>query len=84
MHTPYRMCVACRKMKPKCELIKVVKTEYGAALDKDQKKFGRGAYICKDKVCIENAKKRRAFARHFKMAVDEKIFDEILEETENE
>lgn len=84
MHTPYRMCVACRQMKPKGELIKVVKTEYGAELDKTQKKPGRGAYVCKDGVCIENARKRRAFARHFKMAVDEKIYDEIFKEAENE
>ena len=84
MHTPYRMCVACRQMKPKGELIKVVKTENGAELDEKQKKFGRGAYICKNAKCIENAKKRRAFARHFKTAVCENIYDEISEAVKDE
>ncbi len=84
MHTPLRMCVACRQMMPKGELIKVVKTENGAAIDENQKKFGRGAYICKNAKCIENARKRRAIAKHFKMAVDEKIYDEISEAAKNE
>lgn len=84
MHTPLRMCITCRQMKPKGELVKVVKTENGAELDKNQKKFGRGAYICKNAECIENAKKRRALARHFKMSVSEQIYDEILEAFKNE
>lgn len=84
MHTPYRMCVACRQMKPKSELIKVIKTENGAELDVNQKKFGRGAYICKSAECIENAKKRRAISKHFKAAVSENIYDEISEAAKNE
>lgn len=84
MHTPLRMCVACRQMKPKGDLIKIVKSENGAEIDTAQKKFGRGAYICKNDKCIENAKKRRALAKHFKMYVDEKIYSEISEATEDE
>ncbi len=83
MHTPLRMCVACRQMKPKGELIKVVKTENEAKLDINQKMSGRGAYICKNEVCIENARKRRAFARHFKMPVSENIYEEISEAAKN-
>lgn len=77
MHTPMRMCIACRQMKPKGELIKLVKSENGAELDICQKKFGRGAYICNNSICIENAKKRKALARHFKTAVDDSVFEEI-------
>lgn len=77
MHTPMRMCIACRKMKPKGELIKIVKNENDAELDLGHKKFGRGAYICKDEECIKNAKKRNALARHFKISISESIFDEI-------
>jgi len=78
MHTPMRMCIACREMKPKSELIKFVKNEESVELDKNQKKFGRGAYICKNTQCIENAKKRKALGRHFKTTVEDNIFDEIL------
>ena len=80
MHTPMRMCIACRNMKPKGELIKIVKNENNIELDICQKKFGRGAYICKDAECIENAKKRKALGRHFKTNVDDSIFDDIKKE----
>ena len=80
MHTPMRMCIACRQMKPKGELIKLVKNENNIELDFDQKKFGRGAYICKNEECIENAKKRKAVSRHFKMNADDGIFDYIKKE----
>lgn len=83
MHTPMRMCIACRKMKPKGELIKFVKTENGIELDACQKKFGRGAYICDSTECIEATKKRRALARHFKMFADDNILDEILKGKNN-
>ena len=83
MHTPLRMCIACRQMLPKGELVKVVKTENGAELDKNQKKSGRGAYVCKNDGCIENARKRKAFSKHFKMPVEDKIYDEILEAAKN-
>ena len=75
MHIPERMCIACRKMKPKSELIRIVKNGDEAALDVCNKLGGRGAYICKNEECIGNAKKRRALSKHFKMAVDDKIYD---------
>lgn len=80
MHTPMRMCIACRQMKPKGELIKIVKNDNNIELDLSQKKFGRGAYICKIDECIENAKKRKALSRHFKLNADDSIFDDIKKE----
>lgn len=82
MHTPLRMCIACRQMKPKAELIKIVRKEDGAEIDINQKKFGRGAYICKNDECIACAKKRRALSKHFKSALPENIYDEIREAAE--
>ena len=79
MHIPKRMCIACRQMKPKADLIKIVKTPDGAILDDKQKKFGRGAYICKNEDCIKAATKRKALARHFKMQVEDSIYKEISE-----
>ncbi len=83
MHIPQRMCIACRQMKSKSELIKIVKTESGAELDLQQKKMGRGAYICKDGLCAENARKRRILSKHFKMQVADGIYDEISEAIDN-
>ncbi len=75
MHTPLRMCVVCRSMKPKSELFKFVKTENGAEIDKHMEKFGRGAYICKDKKCLELAQKKNALSKHFKMQVDKSVYE---------
>jgi len=77
MHIPKRMCIACRQMKDKSDLIKIVRTKNGAEVDPDQDKFGRGAYVCKDEECVKNLKKRRNLSKHFKMQVDESIYDEI-------
>ncbi len=79
MHTPMRMCIACRQMKPKGELLKIVKNENSAELDAMQKKFGRGAYICKKAECLEAAKKRRALSKHFKMPVSDEIYEKASE-----
>lgn len=62
-------------MKPKKELIRIVKNGGEVALDMYNKLGGRGAYICRNEECISTAKKRRALSKHFKTAVDDKIYD---------
>ena len=60
---PMRQCVGCREMKPKRELIRVVKSPEGAvSLDFKGKLPGRGAYICRDVACVDKAIKIRAVA----------------------
>ena len=57
---PMRMCCGCGEMKPKKELIRVVKTPDGSiSLDFTGKKSGRGAYLCKSTECFKSAKKSR-------------------------
>jgi predicted RNA-binding protein YlxR (DUF448 family) len=62
-------------MKPKKELIRIVKNGNETVLDIYQKLEGRGAYICKNEECIDVAKKRRSLSKHFKTAVDDSIYD---------
>ncbi len=46
---PQRMCVGCREMKNKRDLIRVVRTPEGnIEIDPTGKKSGRGAYLCPD------------------------------------
>ena len=60
---PMRMCLGCGEMKPKRELIRVVKSKEGdISLDLTGKKSGRGAYICKSVECFEKARKARSFS----------------------
>ena len=64
-HIPKRMCVACREMKEKSELFKVV-YDGGPIIDKTGKFQGRGAYVCKNADCINLAEKKKGFERSFK------------------
>ena len=57
---PLRMCTGCMEMKPKKELIRIVKTpDEDVCVDLTGKKSGRGAYICKNIECLEKAFKTK-------------------------
>ncbi len=83
--TPMRMCTGCREMKPKKELIRIVKTaENGIKLDFTGKLNGRGAYICKNKECFLKAHKSNALSRAFETNVSEDIYSQLESELQNE
>lgn len=51
---PARMCVACKQMRPKRELIRVVRTPAGEIrVDPTGKLSGRGAYVCPTPECAD-------------------------------
>lgn len=78
---PFRQCVGCREMKPKTELVRVIKTpEDEICLDKTGRKNGRGAYICLNQACLEKAKKTKALERSLKTEIPEEIYQTIAEE----
>lgn len=78
---PLRKCVACQEMKPKRELIRVVKTpEDEVLIDVTGKKSGRGAYLCGSSECFRLASKNRALDK----ALKTKISPEIYTRLENE
>ena len=53
-HIPQRTCVACRKVRPKRELIRLVRISNGTVeVDTDERKPGRGAYLCRARECWE-------------------------------
>ena len=73
---PMRMCVACREMQPKKNLLRIVRTPEGAIeIDRSGRMNGRGAYLCGRRECLEKAIKTRALER----ALDQKIDEEIIE-----
>lgn len=75
---PMRMCLGCGEMRPKRELIRVVKSKEGEiSLDLTEKKSGRGAYICKSVECFEKARKARKFERSFSCMISEDIYDSM-------
>lgn len=75
---PMRMCLGCGEMKPKRELIRVVKSKEGdISLDLTGKKSGRGAYICNSVECFEKARKARKFERSFSCMISEDIYNSM-------
>lgn len=74
---PERMCVGCKTMKPKRELIRIVRTPEGEVhLDSTGKKAGRGAYICPDVECLQLSLKGDRLQR----ALSTKIGPELAEQ----
>ena len=76
--TPMRMCVGCREMKPKMELLKVVKPKEGDAhIDRVGKAPGRGAYVCPNIECLKKAQKTRALERALDAKIEESVFQAL-------
>lgn len=76
-----RKCVGCGEMKPKKELIRVLRTtEEEFVLDTTGKKNGRGAYICNSKECFLKAAKNKGLERSFKQAIPEDVYDRLEKE----
>ena len=72
---PMRQCVGCREMKPKRELIRVVRSPEGeVSLDFKGKKPGRGAYLCLAPDCLARANKSRARERAFSAPLPEEVY----------
>lgn len=82
---PMRMCLGCNEMKPKKELIRVVKSPEGEIrLDFTGKKSGRGAYICRSVECFNKARKGRRLEKAFSCKIDAGVYDAMAEELGNE
>ena len=78
---PMRMCLGCGEMKPKMELIRVVKSPEGdISLDFRGKAAGRGAYICRSTECLEKARKARRFEKSFSCRIEESVYEVMLSE----
>ncbi|WP_297812142.1 RNase P modulator RnpM [uncultured Finegoldia sp.] len=81
---PLRKCVVCGENKPKENLMRVVfNKEDGISVDLTNKKNGRGAYVCKNKDCVDKAKKSKRLNQVLKANVDTQIYEELLNHVED-
>jgi len=77
---PMRKCVATGEMKPKKELVRIVRSKEGeVSVDLTGKKSGRGAYLSKDKEAVLLAKKKNTLSNHLQATIDESVYEELLE-----
>jgi predicted RNA-binding protein YlxR (DUF448 family) len=82
---PMRMCLGCGEMKPKRELIRVVKSPEGeVSIDKTGKKSGRGAYVCDNIECLKKARKAKRIEKAFECQISDEIYDTMEKDIENE
>ena len=78
---PLRKCTGCNEMKPKKELIRVLKTtEEEIVLDKTGKKNGRGAYLCNSLECFKQARKTRGLERSLQIKIPDEIYETLEKE----
>jgi predicted RNA-binding protein YlxR (DUF448 family) len=69
-HIPQRTCIACRRTDAKRGLMRIVRDAQGhVSLDATGKRAGRGAYLCHDPACWEQALKRQGLARALRLDV---------------
>ena len=81
---PMRQCLGCREMKPKKELLRVVRTpEETVVLDTTGRANGRGAYVCKSGECLKKAVKSKALSRAFGVPVPDEIILSLEQQLEN-
>ncbi len=81
---PLRMCICCKQMKPKKEMLRVVKVNDNQfTLDETGKLNGRGAYICKEGNCIENSVNKKLLNKSYKQNVNSNVYELIKEKDAN-
>ena len=77
---PMRMCVGCREMKEKRELLRVVRTPEGeVVLDRTGKRNGRGAYVCASLQCLQRAVKSCQLERALSHPIGGDVFASLGE-----
>ena len=82
---PMRMCIACRIMKPKKEMTRVVKTAEGEiSADPTGKMAGRGAYICNDEACLKKLNDKKLLHKAFSTDVSQAVYQGVEEKIAHE
>lgn len=75
---PQRTCIGCNCKKEKSELIRIViDKQQNISVDKTGKMPGRGAYICCNEDCLNNAIKTKKLERVFEVKISEGIYENI-------
>ena len=78
---PMRMCIACREMKPKKEMMRVVKNADGEIFaDPTGKAAGRGAYICNADGCLKKLGDKKLLHKAFSTNVAPEVYRGVEED----
>ncbi len=77
---PMRMCIVCREMKPKKEMLRVVRNADGEIFtDATGKAAGRGAYVCTAEACRKKLADKKLLHKAFSASVPEEVYRGVEE-----
>jgi len=80
---PLRMCLGCRQMRSKRELIRLVRTTDGTVeIDPTGKRPGRGAYVCRQAGCLDLALQARRLEKALRHGVAAETVESLRKEIE--
>ena len=74
---PQCMCIGCRQMKDKNQLVRVVCQDGVGVVDNNQKAQSRGVYFCKNSDCIRRAVKNKGFCKQYGFVLDEQLVQQL-------
>lgn len=75
---PQRKCIVTNEMKPKKELIRIVRNKEGEVfVDPSGKKNGRGAYLTSDLKVIEQAEQTKILNRQLNANIDPSLYEDL-------
>ncbi len=81
---PLRMCLGCSEMKPKKELVRVVKDPEGiVSVDLSGRAAGRGAYVCRNTDCLNKAIRSKRLEKNFGSTIAEEVAESLREALQN-
>lgn len=82
---PMRKCTGCGELKPKKDLVRVIKDgNLEVKMDLTGKLNGRGAYVCRSMDCLNKAIKTKAIERSLQTQISQVVYDKLKAELENE
>lgn len=82
---PLRMCVVTRERFEKRELLRIVRTPDGnVIIDTTGKQNGKGAYLKKESVVINKARKNKILDRALEVSIPDSLYDEMLKTIEED
>jgi hypothetical protein len=82
---PQRTCITCQEVKPKKDLIRIVRTpENEVELDLEGKRSGRGAYVCRRPECVQGAFSKNVLDRALRFSVSDESKQTLRRKLEEE
>jgi len=64
--TPVRQCAGCGRRRPQRELVRIGVADGEIVVDRDRRLQGRGVYLCPERQCAAEARRRGAIPRRLR------------------